>query len=69
MTDTELRTWAEAHSTGPMTSPVAVAVLVVLDDNERLRKLANAAAERIAAQSDILSRRAEKPTEIDGTHC
>jgi len=30
MSDDELRTWAEAHSDGPMRSPVAVAVLRLL---------------------------------------
>lgn len=72
MTDAELRAWAEAYSVGPMASPVAVAVLVLLDDNDRLRLTLQSAAERIANQSVILSRRAEKkPHEhaLDGTHC
>lgn len=75
MNDDELRQWCETFSTGPHRSPVAVAVLAVLDDNARLRHALQSAATRIADQSEILSRRAERtigdesPVELPGTHC
>lgn len=83
MTDAELRAWAEAHATGKYRSPVAVAVLVMLADNSRLRQTLQSAAARIADQSEILSRRAERAfagepnpyrgqreeSSLSGTHC
>jgi hypothetical protein len=57
MTDDELRAWAEKHESYP---GLAHAILRLLDENAALRKQVAAMAERIHAQSELLSRKAER---------
>lgn len=56
MSERELRIWAEAHA--PAGCGQAAAVLVLLDEVAALRRQVAGHVERIAAQSEILSRRA-----------
>jgi hypothetical protein len=59
MTDEELRVWAEAHSEGLMRSPLAAGILRVLGELATLRVELQGHVERIAAQSELRSRKAE----------
>lgn len=66
MTDEQLESWARSHAEGPSVFPVAVAVLRVLDEkatlrdlNKRVTALVIGLADRVAAQSELLSKRAE----------
>lgn len=53
-----LRAWAEAHA--PVDLVQAKAVLRLLADYERVQRLAVSLAERVAAQSELLTEKARR---------
>lgn len=66
MSEQSLKVWAESHARGPMASSVAIAVLDLFLRAELLERQIEGHCERIAAQSAILSRVAEKSIAHDG---
>lgn len=68
MTRADLRIWAESHATGGMKSLAALAVLDLFTELDAKDAALRTAAERIAGQSEALSRAAETPKPFDGTY-